>query len=101
MTVQASGFRDRVEGLLGREGVVLTDREMSRIAERYPLCGGTEPWDVREYARHATPGAREYRVLRGRRVQDVYASVERERATAVQSALNEMESQDEPGHRSR
>jgi hypothetical protein len=31
----------------------------------------------------------------------VYASVERERATAVQSALNEMESQDEPRHRSK
>jgi hypothetical protein len=100
MTVQTSDFRNRVEGLLGREGVVLTDREMSRITDRYPLCGGREPWDVREYARHDNPGAREYRVLRGRRVQDVYASVERERAAAVQYALNEMESQDEAGDRS-
>jgi hypothetical protein len=97
VTVQAGDFRRRIEGLLQREGVVLTDREMSRLTERYPLCGGTDPWDVRAYARHARPGAREYRVLRGRGVWDVYASVDQAHAAAVRSALNELDDQDLTG----
>ena len=94
MSVEGGDFRSRVEGLLQRDGIVLTDLELSRLAERYPRCAGRDPWDVREYARHAHPGAREYRVLRGSGVQDVYASVEREHASAVRTALNELEYQD-------
>jgi len=94
MVIEPGDFRQRVEDLLGREGLVLTDVELSRMAERYPRCGGRDPWGVREYARHARPGAREYRVLRGNGVQDVYCSVERESATAVRTALNELEYQD-------
>ncbi len=94
MTVERGDFRGRLEALLEREGVVLTDRELTRMAERYPRCGGREPWDVREYARPARPGAREYRVMRGTSVEDVYASVDREHAAAVRSALNEIDYQD-------
>jgi len=42
-------------------------------------------------------GAREYRVVRGGSVQDVFRSAERVRAAAVGTALNELESQDRPG----
>lgn len=94
MTVERGNVRSRLEALLEREGVVLTDRELTRMAERYPRCGGREPWDVREYARPARPGAREYRVMRGTSVEDVYASVDREHAAAVRSALNEIDYQD-------
>lgn len=91
MTVAHDDFRSRVERLLAREGVVLTERELTRMAERYPRCGGREPWDIREYARPARPGAREYRVMRGSSVEDVFVSVEREHAAAVRAALNELE----------
>ena len=94
MIVERGDFRSRLEALLEREGVVLTDRELTRMAERYPRCGGREPWDVREYARPARPGAREYRVMRGTSIEDVYASVDREQAAAVRSALNEIDYQD-------
>ena len=94
MTVESGGFRSRVESLLEREGVVLTDRELTRMAERYPRCRGRDAWDVREYARSARPGAREYRVMRGTSVEDVYASVERATASAVRTALNELDYQD-------
>ena len=94
MTHEHGDFRSRLESLLEREGVVLTDRELTRMAERYPRCGGRDPWDVREYARHARPGAREYRVMRGTSVEDVYCSIERESAAAVRSALNELDYQD-------
>ena len=97
MTGAAGDFRGRLERLLERDGIVLTDRELSRLAERYPRCGGREPWDVREYARAARPGAREYRVMRGAGVDDVYASVERVRASAVRTALNEIDYEDLTG----
>lgn len=97
MTDERGDFRGRLEALLEREGVVLTDRELTRMAERYPRCGGREPWDVREYARPARPGAREYRVMRGNGVQDVYCSVERATASAVRTALNEIDYQDLTG----
>jgi len=49
---------------------------------------------VREYAAATGNGAREYRVVRGSSTQDVYRSHERDHATAVRAALNELESQD-------
>lgn len=86
-------FRLAVERLLVDLGVVPTDRELSHMTERYPRCGGASLWDVREYARSTGRGAREYRVVRGNSVLEVYCSVERERAAAVRTALNELESQ--------
>jgi hypothetical protein len=97
MTDGGGDFRSRVQSLLERDGIVLTDRELTRMAERYPRCGGREPWDVREYARAARPGAREYRVMRGTSVEDVYAGVERATASAVRTALNEIDYQDLTG----
>ncbi len=98
MITERDDFRTRIAGLLGLRGVVLTEPELLRMTERYPRCSGRDQWDVREYARHARPGAREYRVIRGSGVQDVYASVDRERATAVGTALNLLEAQDAAGN---
>ena len=63
----------------------------------YPRCPGREHWDVRQYVRRTGPGAREYRVVRGSSVQDVYCSADRGRAAAVGTALNELESQEPSG----
>jgi len=49
---------------------------------------------VREYARRTGVGAREYRVVRGSSIDAVYRSAERVRATAVGTALNELESRE-------
>ena len=94
MTIEPGDFRSRLRVLLGVHGAVLTDEELSRAAERYPRCPGKEHWDVREYVQFTGPGAREYRVVRGSSVQDVYRSAERDRAAAVGTALNELESQE-------
>ena len=41
-------------------------------------------------------GAREYRVVRGKDIRDVFRSAERVRAVAVGAALNELESRGMP-----
>ena len=97
MIPTAGDFESRLTALLEREGTVLTQEAVSRIAERYQQCPGQEQWDVRAYARTQEPGGREYRVMRGSRVQDVYSTVESSSATAVRTALNELESR-EPVH---
>jgi hypothetical protein len=97
MTIELKDFRDRLRERAGLEGTDLTEAELSHLAESYPTCVGKDPWDVREYARFATIGAREYRVVRGHGVRDVFRSVERARATAVQAALNDLESQQDQG----
>lgn len=94
MAIEPSELQSRLRVLLGLQGAVLTEEELSHAAECYARCGGKEQWDVREYARPAHAGAREYRVVRGSGVQDVYRSVERERAAAVRTALNDLESQE-------
>jgi hypothetical protein len=94
MVIEPSDFESRVRALLGVQGAVLTDAELSHMAECYPRCAGKEHWDVRQYARRTGVGAREYRVVRGSSVQDVYRSAERVRADAVGTALNEFESQE-------
>ena len=94
MTIEPSDFQSRLRVLLGLQGSVLTEEELSHMAECYPRCRGKEHWDVREYARRTGVGAREYRVMRGSSVQDVYCSAERVRAAAVPTALNELESQE-------
>ena len=97
MTVAANDFQSRLSILLGLQGAVLTDEELSHTTERYPRCRGKEHWDVREYARRFGVGAREYRVVRGSSIEDVYRSVERVRAAALGTALNELESQERAG----
>lgn len=93
MIIEPATILSRLRALLGLQGTILTDEELSGTADGYHRCPGKERWDVRQYARGAGPGAREYRVVRGSSVQYVYRSAERERATAVGSALNELESE--------
>ncbi|MBI4420028.1 MAG: hypothetical protein HY560_04315 [Gemmatimonadetes bacterium] len=92
MIIEPSDFRSRVRLLLAQQGAGVTEEELSQMAARYPRCVGKEQWDVREYARRTGLGAREYRVVRGSSVQDVYCSTERGSAAAVRTALNELES---------
>src|SRR2546428_12321523 len=94
MTIEPNDFQSRLSVLLGLQGAVLTDEELSHTAERYPRCRGKGHWDVREYVRRTGVGAREYRVVRGCVIEDVYRSVERVRASAIGTALNELESQE-------
>ena len=91
MTVAPGDVRSRVQHLLELDGTVLTEVELTRLAEHYPRCAGKDHWDVREYAEYGHPGGREYRVVRGTGIQDVFASDARSSATAVRTALNEME----------
>ena len=97
MIIEPNDLQSRLRALLVLQGAVLTDEELSHTAERYPRCRGKEHWDVREYARRVGVGAREYRVVRGSRIEDVYRSAERVRAAAVGTALNELESQERSG----
>ena len=97
MSIEPNDFQSRLSVLLGLQGAVLTDEELSHTTERYPRCRGKEHWGVREYVRRTGVGAREYRVVRGSSIEDVYRSVERVRAAAVGTALNELESQERSG----
>jgi hypothetical protein len=99
MTIESNDFQSRLRALLGLQGAVFTDQELSRVADYYPRCRGREHWDVRQYVGPTGMGvgAREYRVMRGSSVQDVFRSAERVRAAAVGTALNELESQITPG----
>jgi hypothetical protein len=95
MPIEVYEFQDRLRALLGVQsvGVEFTDEELARMADRYRLCAGKERWDVRQYVGRTGVGAREYRVMRGTGVQDVYRSAERVHADAVGAALNALESQ--------
>jgi len=95
MPTEPNDFQSRLRVLLGLQGTVLTDEELSHTAECYPRCRGKQHWDVREYARRTGLGAREYRVMRGSSIDAVYRSAERVRATAVGTALNELESREQ------
>jgi len=92
MKLELADLQSRLRAQVELEGAVLSEEELSQVAESYPRCGGTGHWDVREYARFAAVGAREYRVVRGSSVQNVFCSVDRVRAAAVRAALNELES---------
>ena len=97
MTIEPNDFQSRLRVLLGLQGAVLTDEELSNTTERYPRCRGREHWDVREYRRRTGVGAREYRVVRGSSIDHVYRSAERGRAAAVGSALNQLELTEKAG----
>ena len=98
MTFVPDDFRRSVQEQLAGQGggVVLTERELSNLTERYPLCGGKSSWDVRVYARFTGKGAREYRVVRGSSVLNVYRSDEPASAAAVRAALNALEAPPPP-----
>ncbi len=93
MTIEPYEFPGRLRARLGGQGVEFTDEELARMADRYRLCAGKERWDVRQYVGRTGVGAREYRVVRGTGVQDVYRSTERGQADAVGAALNAVESE--------
>lgn len=99
MTIEPNDFQSRLRALLGLQDAILTDQELSHLADSYPRCRGKDHWDVRQYVGRTGMGvgAREYRVVRGTSVQDVFRSDERVRAAAVGTALNELESQITPG----
>ena len=97
MSIEPTDLQTRLRVLLGLQGAVLTDEELSHTAACYARCRGKEHWDVREYARRTGAGAREYRVVRGSSIEDVYRSAGRVRAAAVGMALNKLESQERSG----
>ena len=94
MIVESQEFPSLLRAHVELQGAILTPEELSHVRECYPRCRGKDQWDVREYASGSAVGAREYRVVRGSSTQDVYRSHERDHATAVRVALNELESQD-------
>jgi hypothetical protein len=96
MSIKLSDFWSQLRTLAELQGSILTEDEPSHMAECYPRCRGKGHWDVREYVRPAKVGTREYRVVRGSGVQEVYRSAERARAAAVRTALNELESRQHP-----
>lgn len=94
MAIEPNHIESRLRDLLGLHGTVLTDEELSLTADGYARSQGKERWDVRQYVRRGGPGAREYRVVRGSSAQHVYRSADWDRAVAVGSALNELESRE-------
>jgi hypothetical protein len=94
MTIEPGDLRSRLRVCLDLQGAGVTDEELTHMAESYPQCRGKEHWDVRAYVRRTGVGAREYRVVRGSGVQDVYRSADLVRAAAVRMALNDLESQE-------
>src|SRR2546427_11094493 len=92
MSTESSDFPNRLRAHVELQGASLTAEELSHVGECYPRCRGKDHWDVREYARGTGIGAREYRVVRGTSTVDVYRSTDRAHASAVQAALNELES---------
>ncbi|MGH7699072.1 MAG: hypothetical protein ACREMJ_00910 [Gemmatimonadales bacterium] len=93
MTIEPVDLQRRLQALLEAGGTVLTEAQLARMAEWYPKCPGKDAWDVREYASSSGLGAREYRVIRGTSVQEVYRSPDRGSAAAVRAVLNELDSQ--------
>jgi hypothetical protein len=94
MSIESSDFPNLLRAHVELQGTILTAEELSRVGDCYPRCRGKDLWDVREYASVTALGAREYRVVRGSSTQDVYRSTERDHASAVRAALNELESQE-------
>jgi len=93
MNIESGDFPTLLRAHVELQGASLTSEELSHVGECYPRCRGKDLWDVREYASGTPFGAREYRVVRGSSTQDVYRSTERNHATAVRAALNELESE--------
>jgi len=94
MSNEPSDFPNRFRAHVELQGAILTPEELSHVGECYPRCRGRDHCDVRAYARWTGVVAREDRVVRLASTIDVYRSTERDHASAVQAALNELESQD-------
>ena len=86
-------LQSRLPALAKERGATLSADEMTALGETYLRCLGKDQWDVRAYAGSAGAGAREYRVIRGTGVQDVYRTTDRQRADGVRVALNDLESE--------
>ena len=56
MSLEPSDFQSRLRALAQVQGVVLTEEELSAMAECYRQR--REPWDLREYVRPTKVGAR-------------------------------------------
>src|SRR5437016_13197965 len=88
MNIESCHFPSLLRAHVELQGASLTSEELSHVGECYPRCRGKDAWDVREYASGTPFGAREYRVVRGRRTQGVYRSTERGQSSAVRAAVN-------------
>jgi len=73
------------------QGLILTEDDLSKLGSCYLGYGGAGRWEVREYVRVTGGGPREYRVVRGVSIRDVYRCAELGRANIVATALNELE----------
>jgi hypothetical protein len=73
------------------QGLILTEDDLSKLGSCYLGYGGAGRWEVREYVRITGGGPREYRVVRGVSIRDVYRCAERGRADIVATVLNELE----------
>jgi hypothetical protein len=91
MSVESIDIPPLLRAHIHVQGVPLTEDELSKLWVSYLGYEATGRWQVREHARVTGGGAREYRVVRGTSIPDVYRSPERGRATAVETALNELE----------
>jgi hypothetical protein len=96
VTIESDEFQSRLRVLLGLYSLEFTDQELARLEDQYRLSAGKEPWDVRQYARSAGVGAREFRVMRGTGNHEVYRSTQRVQADAVGAALNALEAEETP-----
>ena len=94
MTLEPNDVPNRLRVLLGLQSMEFSDEELARIADRYRPGTGKDRWDVRQYVGRTGIGAREFRVTRGTRIEDVYRSTERVLAEAVGAALNALEEED-------
>jgi hypothetical protein len=91
MSIESIGVPTLLRAHIHVQGVLLTEDELSKL---WVSCLGYEAtgrWQVREYARVTGVGAREYRVVRGSSIRDVYRSPDRGRAAAVGTALDELD----------
>ena len=91
MTIESIDLPTLLRAHVHLQGAPLTEDELSKLWAASLGFGGTGRWQIREYVRVTGVGAREYRVVRGTSIPDVYRSLERGRAEAVEMALNELE----------
>lgn len=92
MSIGSIDFATLLRAHIYVQGLILTEDDLSKLGSCYLGDGGTGRWEVREYVRVTGGGPREYRVVRGGSLRDVYRCAERGRANIVATALNELES---------
>jgi hypothetical protein len=95
MGIGSIDFRTLLRAHVYVQGLILTEDDLSKLGSCYLGYGGAGRWEVREYVRVSGGGPREYRVVRGISIRDVYRCAERGRANIVATALNELETESE------